>query len=60
MKEFIVAILILGSGGLIVMSVVSNDKVIPPKEYNKKYYDTPDYYKRYVATSVVYKSKHKL
>jgi len=59
MKSLLTSIFIIGIGGCIVIATVANEKITPLKNYNKQYQDTPLYYKRYMETSVVYKSKHK-
>lgn len=58
MKFIATLVLIFGIGGCIVVSVIANEKRTTPKNYNKQYQDTPLYYKRYMGTSIVYKSKH--
>lgn len=60
MKFLATLILIIGIGGcVIVIVVVNEDKKTLIKNYNIQYKDTPTYYKRYMETSVIYKSKHK-
>jgi hypothetical protein len=60
MKFIATLVLIFCIGGCIVVAVVANEKKKPLiKDYNKQFQDTPLYYKRYMNTSVVYKSKHK-
>ena len=59
MKLFIISISIVLFAGLAVSVVVNNeDKKQLVKEYNKKFMDTPSYYKKYVRESIVYKRKH--
>lgn len=60
MRFLATLVLIFGIGGCLVVIVVANEnnKHIP-KNYNIQYQDTPLYYKRYMETSVIYKSKHK-
>jgi len=60
MKFLATLVLIFGIGGCIVVAVVANEeKKTLIKDYNKQFQDTPLYYKRYMNTSVIYKSKHK-
>lgn len=60
MKALLTSFFIIGIGGCIIWSVVANEgKKTLIKDYNKQFQDTPKYYKRYMETSVVYKSKHK-
>jgi len=60
MKFLATIILIFGIGGCIIWAVVANeDKKDLIKNYNTQFQDTPLYYKRYMETSVIYKSKHK-
>jgi hypothetical protein len=60
MKFLATLVLFFCIGGCIVVVVVANEKKKPIiKDYNKQFQDTPLYYKRYMSTSVVYKSKHK-
>ena len=60
MKALLTSIFIIGIGGCIVIATVANEgKKTLIKDYNKQFKDTPLYYKRYMETSVVYKSKHK-
>jgi hypothetical protein len=60
MKFLATLVLFFGIGGCIVVVVVANEEKKPLiKDYNIQYNDTPLYYKRYMNTSVVYKSKHK-
>jgi len=59
-KTLLVSIFILGIGGCVIAIVIANeDKKTIIKDYNKQFQDTPTYYKRYMETSVIYKSKHK-
>lgn len=58
-KTIIISISIVLFAGLAVSVVMNNeDKKQLVKEYNKKFIDTPAYYKKYVRESIVYKSKH--
>lgn len=60
LKTILQGIFIFSIGGCIVIATVANeDKKTLIKDYNKQFKDTPLYYKRYMETSVVYKSKHK-
>ena len=60
MKFLAALVLFFGIGGCIIVAVVANEKKKPIiKDYNIQYNDTTLYYKRYMNTSVVYKSKHK-
>ena len=60
MKFIATLVLFLGIGGCIIVVVVANEeKKTLIKDYNKQFQDTPLYYKRYISTSVVYKSKQK-
>lgn len=60
LRTVLTSIFIIGIGGCIVIATVANEeKKTLIKDYNKQYQDTPLYYKRYMETSVVYKSKHK-
>jgi len=60
MKFLATLVLFFGIGGCIIVVVVANEeKKTLIKDYNKQFQDTPLYYKRYMNTSVVYKSKHK-
>ena len=60
MKFLATLVLIFGIGGCIVVAVVANEnKKTLIKNCNIQYNDTPLYYKRYMETSVIYKSKHK-
>jgi hypothetical protein len=60
MKFLAALVLFFCIGGCIIVVVVANEEKKPLiKDYNIQYNDTPLYYKRYMNTSVVYKSKHK-
>ena len=60
MKSFITSISITLLGGYIVSMVVANEDIrILIKNDNKRFADTPSYYKKYIRESIVYKNNHK-
>ncbi len=60
LKTILQGIFIFSIGGcMAVIAIANEDKKTLIKDYNKQFQDTPLYYKRYMETSVVYKSKHK-
>ena len=60
MKSFITSISIILLGGCILSMVVANeDRRILIKNDNKRFADTPSYYKKYIRESIVYKNNHK-
>lgn len=60
MKYLALLVLIFVIGGCIVTSVIiSEQKKTHNLNINRQFQDTPLYYKRYMETSLIYKSKHK-